>query len=339
MKSKGNKTRLTRIAGTGHYLPERVVTNQELEALMDTTDSWIQERTGIRERRFTDEHTTCSDLGVSAAEVALQEAGWEPSDVQFIIFATLSPDMYFPGNGVLLQRALGLPGIGALDVRNQCTGFVYSLSIADAYVRMGMYDRVLVVGAERHSAGLLMDTEGRDTAVLFGDGGGAVCLEVTDGRDGSHFMWHHLHADGRFAEELCIKSPGAGERPWLTKEMIEDRATAPYMNGREVFRNAVTKFPDVIMEALREQGLSAEDLALVIPHQANQRITDAVIKRLGLPAERVVSNIARYGNTTAASIPIALSEGVKSGSIGRGDLVCLAAFGSGFTWGSNLLRY
>jgi len=332
-------TRLTRIAGIGHHVPDRVVTNQDLEALMDTTDEWIQARTGIRERRFTDENTTCTDLGAAAARAAIAEAGWVPSDVQFIIFATLSPDLYFPGNGVLLQRTLGLPGIGALDVRNQCTGFIYALSIADAYVRMGMYDRVLVVGAERHSVGLLMDTEGRDTAVLFGDGGGAVCLEVTDGNDGSHLIWHHLHADGRFAEELCIRSPGAGEPRWLTKEMIDERATAPYMNGREVFRNAVTRFPEVIMEALCKQGLSCDDLAAVIPHQANQRITDAITKRLGLPAERVVSNIARYGNTTAASIPIAFSEQVKSGYIGRGDLVCLAAFGSGFTWGSSLLRY
>jgi 3-oxoacyl-[acyl-carrier-protein] synthase-3 len=332
-------TRLTRIAGTGHHVPDRVVTNQDLEALMDTTDEWIQARTGIRERRFTDENTTCTDLGVAAARSAMTEAGWEPGDVQFMIFATLSPDLYFPGNSVLLQRALGLPGVGALDVRNQCTGFVYALSIADAYVRMGMYDRVLVVGAERHSVGLLMDTEGRDTAVLFGDGGGAVCLEVTDGSDGSRLIWHHLHADGRFAEELCIRSPGAGEPRWLTKEMIDERATAPYMNGREVFRNAVMRFPEVIMEALEKQGLSCDDLVAVIPHQANQRITDAITKRLGLPTEKVVSNIARYGNTTAASIPIALSEEVKSGSIGRGDLVCLAAFGSGFTWGSNLLRY
>jgi 3-oxoacyl-[acyl-carrier-protein] synthase-3 len=332
-------TRLTRIAGTGHYVPERVVANKDLEALMDTTDEWIQARTGIRERRFADEKTTCTDLGVSAARAAMTEAGWEPNDVQFIIFATLSPDLYFPGNGVLLQRDLGLPGVGALDVRNQCTGFVYALSIADAYIRMGMYDRILVVGAERHSGGLSMDTEGRDTAVLFGDGGGSVCLEVTDGNDGSHFIWHYLHADGRFAHELCIKSPGAGEPQWLTKEMIDARATVPFMNGREVFRNAVRRFPEVIMEALTQQGLSLDDLDVVIPHQANQRITDAMTKRLGLPPERVVSNIARYGNTTAASIPIALSEEVKSGTVGRGDLVCLAAFGSGFTWGSNLLRY
>ncbi len=332
-------TRRARIAGTGHYVPDRVVTNHELESEMDTSDEWIRERTGIRERRFTDAETTCSDLGSKAAELALADAGWEPQDVQFIVFATLSPDMYFPGNGVLLQRALGLPGVGAMDVRNQCTGFVYSLSVADAFVRMGMYERVLVVGAERHSAGLRMDEKGRDTAVLFGDGAGAVCVELTDGADGSVLISHHLHADGRFAEELCIRSPGAGVRPWLTKEMVDDGSSHPYMNGREVFRNAVKRFPEVIMEALDSEGLTLEQVDAVIPHQANQRITDAVTKRLGLPQEKVISNIELYGNTTAASIPIALSEVVRSGVVQRGSLVCLAAFGSGFTWASTLLRY
>ncbi len=332
-------TRLSRIAGVGHYVPPKVVTNHDLEALMDTTDEWIQERTGILERRFTADDVRCTDLGVEAARAALGDAGWEPKDIQFIIFATLSPDMYFPGNGVLLQRDLELPGVGALDIRNQCTGFVYGLSAADAYIRMGMYDRVLVVGAERQSCGLRMDNAGRDTAVLFGDGGGAVCLEVTDGADGSHLIWHHLHADGRFAEELCILKPGAANKPWITKEMIDEGSVHPYMNGREVFKHAVTRFPEVIMEALETQGLSADDVDLVIPHQANERITEAVRKRFKGAPEKVYSNIAKYGNTTAASIPIALSEVVAEGTIGRGSLVCLVAFGSGFTWGASLLRY
>jgi len=332
-------TRRTRIAGTGHYVPDRVVTNRELEEMMNTSDEWIRERTGIRERRFTDSETTCTDLGVAAARFALEEAGWSEEDVQFIIFATLSPDMYFPGNGVLLQSKLGLPGVGALDVRNQCTGFLYALSAADAYIRMGMYDRVLVVGSERHSTGLRMDDRGRDTAVLFGDGAGAVCLAATDGADGSVIMSHHLHADGRYANELCIKSPGSATRPWLTKEMVDDGSSHPYMNGREVFRNAVMRFREVIVEALESQGYTTEQVDAVIPHQANQRITDAVTKRLGLPPEKVISNIERYGNTTAASIPIALSETVKAGTIKRGSLVCLAAFGSGFTWAATLLRY
>ena len=331
--------RLTRIAGTGHYLPENIVTNQDLEKLMDTSDEWIQERSGIKERRFVEPGTGSTDLGAMAARAALDEAGWDPDDIQFIIFATLSPDMYFPGNGVLLQNQLDLNEIGALDVRNQCTGFVYGISVADAYIRMGMYDRILLVGAEVQSAGIVFDTEHRDTAVLFGDGAGAVCLEVTDGSDGSHLIWHHLHSNGKFAEELCMQVPSAKERPWLTKEMIDDGRIFPHMNGREVFRNAVVKFPAVIMEALEMQGLTPDSVKMVIPHQANERITEGVRKRLGIPNEKVFSNIAKYGNTTAASIPIALSEAVKSGLIERGDLVCLAAFGSGFTWGASLLNY
>jgi 3-oxoacyl-[acyl-carrier-protein] synthase-3 len=332
-------TRLARIAGIGHHVPPEVVTNHDLAELMDTSDEWIQERTGIRERHFAGDDVRCTDLGLAATQAALQDAGWEPKDIQFIIFATLSPDLYFPGNSVLLQRELELPGVGCLDVRNQCTGFVYAISVADAFIRMGLYDRVLVVGAEKHSAGLRMDTQGRDTAVLFGDGGGAACLEATDGTDGSHLIWHHLHADGRFAEELCILKPGAGSKPWIAKEMIDEGSVHPYMNGREVFKHAVTRFPEVIVEALDREGFTGDDVDLVIPHQANERITEAVRKRFKGDPEKVYSNIAKYGNTTAASIPIALSEAVAEGRIGRGSLVCLVAFGSGFTWGANLLRY
>ena len=331
--------RLARIAGTGHYVPDRVVTNHELEGLMDTSDQWIQERTGIKERRFASPEQGSTEMGVQAARAALAEANWEPKDVQFVIFATLSPDMFFPGDGVLLQRALELDSVGALDVRNQCTGFLYGLSAADAYIRMGMYDRVLVVGAECQSTGLRMDDQGRDMAVLFGDGGGAACVESTDGKDGSSLIWHRLHSDGKFAEELCIKKPGAINRPWITKDMIEDRSCDPFMNGREVFRNAVKRFPEVINEVLVEKGISIDEVDFVIPHQANLRITEAVRKKLDLPAEKVVSNIEKYGNTTAASIPIALSELVDSGKVKRGDLLCLAAFGSGFTWAASLLRY
>ncbi len=331
--------RLTRIAGTGHFVPERVVTNHELETMMDTSDEWIRERTGIRERRFAGPGQGSTVMGVEAARMAMDRAGWEPADVQFVIFATLSPDMFFPGDGVLLQRDLGLGTVGAMDVRNQCTGFLYGLSAADAYVRMGMYDRVLVVGAECQSTGLRMDDEGRDMAVLFGDGGGAACLEATDGEDGSFLIWHHLHSDGSFAEELCIRKPGAINKPWIDKEMIDDRSSAPYMNGREVFRNAVKRFPEVINEVLVGQGFTKDQVDFVIPHQANLRITEAVRKRLELPEEKVFSNIEKYGNTTAASIPIALSELVESGNVERGNLLCLAAFGSGFTWAASLLRY
>ncbi|HEX9727510.1 MAG TPA: beta-ketoacyl-ACP synthase III [Gemmatimonadales bacterium] len=331
--------RRTRIAGIGHYVPDRVVTNHDLEQMMDTTDEWIQERTGIVERRFAAPDETNTDLAAHAARAAMNDAGWQPADVQFIIFATLSPDMYFPGNGVLLQHALGVAEIGALDIRNQCTGFVYGLSAADAYIRMGMYDRVLLVGSELQSAGLIMETRGRDTAVLFGDGAGAACLELTDQNSASQLIWHHLHSDGQYAEALCIKHPGSANRPWITPEMIEAGTTNAHMNGREVFKHAVTRFPEVIQEALAAQGLSADALDLVIPHQANLRITEAVRKRLDFPAEKVLSNIHRYGNTTAASIPIALSEAVQEGTVSRGDLLCLAAFGSGFTWASTLVRY
>ncbi len=331
--------RLTRIAGTGHFLPENVVTNKDLEQLMDTSDEWIQERTGIIERRFVEPGTGSSDLGFEAAKLALDEAGWSPEDVDFIIFATLSPDMYFPGDGCLVQNLLGIEGSGALDVRNQCTGFVYSLSIADAYIRMGMYDRILIIGAEVHSTAMEMTTKGRDTAVLFGDGAGAACVEVTDGSDGSRVLCHRLHANGAHAEDLCMPGPTPKRKPWISKEMFDEGLFSPRMNGREVFRNAVKKFPEVIMEVLEAEGLELDDLKLVIPHQANERITEGVRKRVGGPPERVFSNIRKYGNTTAASIPIALSEVVKSGLIERGDLICTVAFGSGFTWGANLFHY
>jgi 3-oxoacyl-[acyl-carrier-protein] synthase-3 len=331
--------RRSRIAGTGRYVPERIVTNHDFEQIMDTTDEWIRERSGIEERHFAADDQGTTDLALEASRIAIADAGWEPDAVQFIVFATLSPDMFFPGNGVLLQKALELPSVGAIDVRNQCTGFVYGISAADAYIRMGMFDRVLVVGAEIQSTGLRMDSEGRDTAVLFGDGAGAVCLEVTDENDPSQLLWHHLHSDGRYAAELCVPTPSARRRPWISAEMIDNGETFPQMNGREVFRHAVVKFPQVIEEVLESQGFAAGDVAMVIPHQANLRIIEAVRKRLGLPPEKVFANIQRYGNTTAASIPIALDEVVRSNLIQRGDLVCLAGFGSGFTWGASLLRY
>jgi len=332
-------TRRTRIAGLGHYLPERLVTNQELEGLMDTSDAWIQERTGIKERHFTADGETCTDMAAQAAKAAIADAGWTTDDVQFVIFATLAPDLFFPGNGVLLQHALGLGEVGAMDIRNQCTGFVYGLSAADGYIRMGTFDRILLVGSERQSPALRLTTEGRDTAVLFGDGAGAMCLEVTDGEANGHVMGHRLHSNGKYARELSVQKPGAANRPWLTKEMIDDGLTNIVMNGREVFRHAITKFPAVILEVLGDHGCKPDDVDLIIPHQANQRITEAVRQRLRLPEEKVYSNIARHGNTTAASIPIAFCEAVQEGRVKRGDLVCLASFGSGFTWAASLLRF
>jgi 3-oxoacyl-[acyl-carrier-protein] synthase III len=351
-----------RLAGIGHYLPPRVVTNDDLAQLFDTSDSWIQERTGIRERRFVDEGTTCTDLAEGASRMALEHAGWAPDDVDFILFATLSPDLYFPGNGVFLQEQLGVGPVGALDLRTQCTGFVYGLATADAYIRSGMYRRILLVGAEVHSRGLRLTDEGRDTAVLFGDGAGAVCIEAVEegagqaeagehhaapvvqvpaqgGDRASRLITHALHSDGAHALDLCLKKPGLGSLPFISQEQIDAGDTAPSMNGREVFKNAVRRFPEVIGEVLADASLTPEDLDFLVPHQANARITEAVRSRTGLPEEKVASNIHRYGNTTAASIPIAMSEAVHDGRIQRGDLVCLAAFGAGFTWAASLLRY
>jgi len=335
-----------RLAGIGHHLPPRVVTNDDLAQLFDTSDAWIQERTGIRERRFVDEGTTCTDLAEAASRQAMEHAGWEPEDVDFILFATLSPDLYFPGNGVFLQKQLGMGPVGALDLRTQCTGFVYGLATADAYIRSGMYRRILLVGAEVHSRGLRLTDEGRDTAVLFGDGAGAVCVEAVEAdapaqgdRPSSQLLTHALHGDGANALDLCLKKPGLGSFPFISQEQIDAGDTAPSMNGREVFKNAVRRFPEVIGEVLADASLAADDLDFVVPHQANARITEAVRSRMGLPEEKVASNIHNYGNTTAASIPIALSEAVHDGRVQRGNLVCLAAFGAGFTWAASLLRY
>jgi 3-oxoacyl-[acyl-carrier-protein] synthase III len=332
-------TTRARIAGLGHHVPDRVVTNDDLAALMDTSDEWIRERTGIVERRFVEDGVTCTDLAEIAARRAMENAGWEADEVDFIIFATLSPDLYFPGNGAILQHQLGLGPVGALDVRNQCSGFVYALSAADGYIRMGLARKVLVVGAEVHSRGLVFSDSGRDTAVIFGDGAAVACVEAVEPDSESLILRHRLHADGQYARELCIVKPGSADAPYVSNEHIEAGLTAPFMNGREVFRHAVTKFPAVIREVLDDEGLEPSDVDFLVPHQANLRITEAVRQRMGLPEERVASNIMRYGNTTAASIPLALSEAVADGQVKRGDLVCLAAFGAGFTWGASLLRY
>jgi len=329
-----------RIIGCGHYVPERIVTNQELEIRMDTTDAWIQERTGIRERRFFNpDSDTVAGMGTRAARTALERAGLQPQDVDFIVFATLSSDYYFPGSGVLMQRELEIPGIPALDVRMQCSGFVYALSIADQFIRTGMYQTVLVVGSEIQSSIMNISNEGRAMAVIFGDGAGAVVLQASTD-PGHRILSTHLHADGRYAEELMQKEPG-GSRPgrWMTREMIEAGGADPYMNGSTVFKHAVVKFPEVIGEALDAQGLMAQDIDLLIPHQANLRISEFVRQKMGLPEEKVFNNIQKYGNTTAASIPIALSEAWEAGRIQPGHLVCLAAFGSRFTWASALIRW
>ncbi len=326
-----------KILGTGRALPPHVVTNAYLTTLMDTTEEWIVQRTGIQERRFVDPGTGASDLGVAAARLAIERAGLTPKDIQFLVFATLSPDMFFPGCGVLVQEKMGMDTIGALDVRTQCTGFLYGLSVAEAYVKAGFYDYVLVIGAEVQSTGMDLSTAGRDMSVIFGDGGGAAVVGPSD--PGRGILSSHLHSEGKYARELMAEAPASIENPRISKEMIDAGRHYGTMNGRYVFTHAVRRFPEVIREALEANGMTLSDLSLVIPHQANLRITQAVAKALGVPPEQVFSNIEKYGNTTAASIPIALDECVEEGRIREGDIVCLAAFGSGFTWASTLIRW
>ncbi len=344
----------SRIAGIGMYVPERVVTNQDLTRYMETSDEWIQERTGIRERRFADRTgETTTTMGVEASRIAIERAGLQPSDIDFIVFATLSPDYYFPGCGVLLQRAMKMKEVGALDVRNQCSGFVYGLSVADQFIKTGMYKNILVVGAEKHSFGLDFTTRGRNISVIFGDGAGAVVLQPTEENE-KGILSTHLHSDGNSAEILAMYNPGTHANHWVEQEvadftetelgemfmshaMIDKAQNFPYMDGQAVFKKAIVKFPEVIIESLEANGKKPSDLKLLIPHQANLRISQFVQQKLGLRDDQVYNNIQTYGNTTAASVPIALCEAWEKGLVKEGDLVCLSAFGSGFTWASALL--
>ena len=305
---------------------------------MDTSDEWIRERSGIVERRFVDSEIGSSGLALEATVKALANANMEPEDIDFIIFATLSADYFFPGSGVMLQQKLGIKNIGALDIRNQCTGFIYGLSVADQFIRTGMYKRILVVGSEIHSLGMDLSTRGRNVAVLFGDGAGAAILEANDDDD-SGILSTHLHADGRYADVLCCKHPGSLKNPRVTKEMVDDESFYPFMDGKNVFKHAIIKFCSAINECLDANGVNKDDVKLVIPHQANLRITEAVANRFNYTLEQVYSNIHKYGNTTAASIPIAMAEASQKGKISKGDYVVLVAFGSGFTWGSALIKW
>ena len=328
------------IAGTGHYVPERIITNQDLSNLMDTSDEWITERTGIKERRWFEKgKDTVANMAAKACTMALKHADLQASDIDFIVFATITPDYYFPGSGVLLQRELGLGNIPALDIRNQCTGFVYAVSVADQFIKTGVYQNVLVVGAEIQSSALEISTEGRNMAVIFGDGAGAVVMRRSnDSHKG--LIDSKLYAQGQYAEELILKDPGSSRPHRHLPELALDLSDShPYMNGNMVFKHAVHRFPEVTLEILAKNGFSKEDLDLLIPHQANLRITNYIKEQLGLKDEQVVSNIHKYGNTTAASIPIALSEAFLEGRLKEGMLVCLTAFGSGFTWGSNLMHW
>lgn len=331
----------TAILGLGHYVPSRVVTNLELSKRMDTSDEWIEQRTGIKERRhvdFENEPMGASDLGVRAATAALADAGCSAKDIDFIIYATLSPDKNFPGDGVLVGAKLDIPGVPALDIRNQCSGFLYGLQVADAFIKAGMYKRILLIGSEVHSTGLDFTDRGRDVAVIFGDGAGAAVLGPTSASD-QGVLAVALHADGRFADELQLRFPSSATMPRITEGDIRAGKHYPMMNGKNVFKHAVVRMPEAVGEVLAAAGHTVQDLDMLIPHQANLRISEMVQKRLELPDAKVFNNIQKYGNTTAASIPLALDEAVKQGRVKRGDLVCLTAFGAGFTWGSALLRY
>jgi len=326
--------------GVGHYVPTKVVTNDDLARLMPTTDEWIQQRTGIKERRFIEgDGIGASDLAVPAAKMAIERAGRSVADVDMIVFATLSPDVNFPGSGCLLGHKLGLPGVPALDVRNQCSGFLYGLSIADAWVRTGMYKHVLVIGAEVHSTGLDFTERGRDVAVLFGDGAGAALIGASPSPSRG-LLSLALHADGAGARDLWLPAPASMSSPArITHEMLDRGDQFPKMNGKQVFRWATEKMPEVANEVLRAADLKIEDVDLFVPHQANMRINQFVANKLGLPEAKVVHNIQRYGNTTAATIPIGLSESFAEGKLAEGANVLLAAFGSGYTWGAAVVRF
>ena len=352
----------SKIAGIGSYVPQTQVTNHDLAKIMETSDEWIQERTGIVERRYAERHKeTTTTMGVRASEIAIQRAGIQKEDIDFIIFATISPDYYFPGCGVLLQREMGITKteIGALDIRNQCSGFIYALSIADQFIKTGMYKNILVVGAEMHSMGLDFSTRGRNITVIFGDGAGAVVLQPTKSKK-QGILNTKLHSDGTYAEKLSMLNPGSHggyhsnklEEPvdygypdspygdvFATQHMFDNAQFFPLMEGQFVFKMAVQKFPEVMLESLAEAGLTVADINMFIPHQANLRISQFIQKKMGFRDDQVWNNIQKYGNTTAASIPLALCEAYEAGAIKKGDLVCLVAFGSGFTWGAALIRW
>ena len=321
----------------GFHVPDRVIKNSDLKQWMDTSDEWIQGRSGIEERRWVTEEEATSDLALAASKNALTMAGIEPEKIDLIIVATISPDYFFPGVANQLQAALGLRTVGTFDIKAACSGFIYALSIADQFIRTGQHKTILVIGAEAQSKFVDLSTRGRDMGVLFGDGGGAAILQRSD--DESGILSTHIHSEGTDMKNLWMEAPGTSGNNWMNNETIEEGSHRPYMNGREVFKNAVRRFPEVINEALEANNLSLEDIKLIIPHQANFRISQAVAKRLGVGMDKVYSNIHKYGNTTAATIPIAITEALAEGKIERGDNIILAAFGAGYTWASAAIRW
>ena len=331
----------SKITGLGFFVPENVVTNHDLTQIMDTSDEWIQERTGIKERRWIAEGSdeTSATMGAKAAKIAIERAGLTKDDIDFIVFATLSPDYYFPGCGVQIQDMLDMPTVGALDVRNQCSGFIYSLATADQFIKTGMYKNILVIGSEYHSNGLDKTTRGRGVSVIFGDGAGACVLSRTEEK-GRGILSSHLHSEGKHAAELTVISPSIKHWvPEIIDSKGEDISYFPYMNGTFVFKNAVVRFSEVIIEGLKANNLQSTDINLLIPHQANLRISQFVQQKFRLTDDQVYNNIMQYGNTTAASIIIALTEAWEKGLVKENDIIVLAAFGSGFTWGSTIIRW
>jgi 3-oxoacyl-[acyl-carrier-protein] synthase-3 len=332
----------SKITGLGYYVPENIVTNNDLKEFMETSDEWIQERTGIKERRWIDPKTedTTAVMGAKASRVAIERAGLTKDEIDFIVFATLSPDMYFPGGGVQVQDILDMPTIGALDVRNQCSGFIYAMSVADQFIKTGMYKNILVIGAENHSGGLERSTRGRGVTVIFGDGAGAAVLSRSEEK-GKGILSSHLHSQGKHAKELVLEGPST--QRWVPEILEnndpEDVSYFPHMNGQFVFKHAVTRFSEAIVEGLAANNLEKEDIDMLIPHQANLRISQFIQKKFRLTDDKVHNNIMKYGNTTAASVIIALTEAWEQGKIKDNDLVVLAAFGSGFTWGSVVIRW
>jgi len=331
----------TIIAGTGRYLPPRRISNHELSQWMDTSDEWIRQRTGIEQRFWVPAEggVGSSDLGLEAARIALARAGWKASEIELIIFATLSPDIFFPGSGCLLQHKLGLSGTPALDIRQQCTGFIYGLASADAFIRSGFYRRVLLVGAEVHSTGLDISTRGRDVTVIFGDGAAAVCLEGRESASAEGVLASALHAQGELAESLMTEAPASRCSPRLTEEMMREGRHFPRMDGRNIFKYAVKLLPQVAREVLAMAGLRVEEIDMFFPHQANLRINQGLQQAMGLPDAKVYNNIQRYGNTTAATIPLAMDEALEKGLIGSGSTVMSLGLGSGVTWGANIYRF
>lgn len=332
----------SKIVATGMYVPPKIWKNDDLSGIMDTSNEWILQRTGIEQRHWVEGSTSTSDLAFEASKIALKNAGMSPSDIDMIILATITPDHEFPGTACFLQKKLGVPGIPALDIRQQCTGYIYSLSIADQFIRSGTYKNILVVGAEVHSKGLDRSTRGREISVLFGDGAGAAIVsatEVTDPKKDSYIYSTHIHADGEHAEELWTPGPGSAYPERINVAMLEEGLHWPQMNGKTVFVHAVKRMPEAIKEALDANQLNADEIDLFVFHQANLRINDMVAKQFKVPPEKVFNTIQKFGNTTAATIPIGLDEAVRAGKLKKGMLVASAAFGSGFTWGSAIYRW